>query len=417
MGMIINIDKALELRTDYNVLKEPLNAMMKYQQEMWEKENPIDMIYNRGSISGFQETYTSSIGFAHAMAETGDFSVGPIFNTAEGFSATYRTRQFQGGFIISQQTLEDGMQGQARAKDDASQFVTRWHGDVVEYAMKNLDAAFGRKDVVWGTADNGGVSKLRLTSADTADGDISNPVKNPLFYKSHTTVKRTDEDNVILQSNIFAPSGTSTTTPGINLVGSDPAKIVKLAELINRVITYMENSKNDNGKYAGVSGEKTIVTANDPLLNSAIDTALAMDCFHAGESMILNPAYKRAVHKSTAYLNDIDACAADSVTGVSRGFFIVDKAYNAQNHGLELTERLPFTLEVTELKRPWGIAYDGRERFDINVATWRGIAYVYIGTYGTTGTWNAADKFTELALTASIVKPVSVVGTVTTEQA
>ena len=31
MGMIINIDKALELRTDYNVLREPLNDMLKAQ--------------------------------------------------------------------------------------------------------------------------------------------------------------------------------------------------------------------------------------------------------------------------------------------------------------------------------------------------------------------------------------------------
>ena len=31
--MIINIDKALELRTDYNVLKEPLNKMLTDMQE------------------------------------------------------------------------------------------------------------------------------------------------------------------------------------------------------------------------------------------------------------------------------------------------------------------------------------------------------------------------------------------------
>ena len=47
MGLIINIDQSLEQRTEYNILKEPLNDMLKDKQELWEKENPIDMIYYR----------------------------------------------------------------------------------------------------------------------------------------------------------------------------------------------------------------------------------------------------------------------------------------------------------------------------------------------------------------------------------
>ena len=134
MGMIINIDEALELRTDYNVLREPLNKMMTDMQEAWERQNPIDLLFKRSSIGTFQETYTSSIGFDRAFKETSDYAIGPIFNTAEGFSATYRTRTFQGSFIITQQTLEDGKVGQV--KDDASAFMKRWHGDIVEYCMK-----------------------------------------------------------------------------------------------------------------------------------------------------------------------------------------------------------------------------------------------------------------------------------------
>ena len=61
MGMIINIDQALELRTDYNVLKEPLNKMLTDMQEAWEKENPIDFLFKRNTIDRFQQTYTSSI--------------------------------------------------------------------------------------------------------------------------------------------------------------------------------------------------------------------------------------------------------------------------------------------------------------------------------------------------------------------
>ena len=129
MGVIINIDEALKLRSEYNILREPLNDMIRNYQEAWERENPIDMIYNRGSINKFQETYVSSIGFEHAFAETNDFAIGPIFNTAEGFSATYRTRTFQGAFIITQQVLEDQELG--LVTDDATRFIKRYPGDTV----------------------------------------------------------------------------------------------------------------------------------------------------------------------------------------------------------------------------------------------------------------------------------------------
>ena len=140
MGMIINIDEALKQHSRYNVLREPLNAMMTEMQEAWEKKNPIDLLFKRGTLSSFQETYTSNIGFARAFTETSDYAVGPIFNTAEGFSATYRSRTFQGGFIITQQTLEDGKAGQV--KEDASAFLKRWHADIVEYAMTAIEGGF-----------------------------------------------------------------------------------------------------------------------------------------------------------------------------------------------------------------------------------------------------------------------------------
>lgn len=402
MGVIINIDEALKLRTDYNVLGEPLNAMIKNKQEAWERENPIDMIYNRSSIDKFQETYTSSIGFDKAFVETNDYAIGPIFNTAEGFSATYRTRTFQGSFIITQQTLEDRQLGKAR--DDANAFVRRWHGDIVEYAMAALSAGHG-EEVVWGGDGSDGKSRLKLLSADTSDGDVTSGVKNPLFYNKHTIVKR----NGMTAAQIQAAYQSNNFYANINYKGEDPARIAKLADVINQVITYMENLKDDNNKYAGVIGQKTIVAANNPLLKAALETALSMDMFKQGESYYPNPAYKRAELKTTPYLNDIPQTA----NGV--GFFIVDKSYNAENHGLEFTERLAFTLDVIEQKRPKGIVYDGRQRFDINVATWRGIAYVYLGTpNGASGKWNELADFTQITPQATVVKPVSIVGTVTT---
>lgn len=406
MGLIINIDEALKLRTEYNILREPLNNMLAERQEAWEKQNPIDFLFTRSTISSFQETYVSSIGFDHAFAETSDYAIGPIFNTAEGFSSTYRTRTFQGSFIITQQTLEDRQLG--RAKDDASAFVKRWHGDIVEYSMSAISSGFdSNTPVYWGSEANGGRSKLKLNSADTTTGEIDG-VKNPLFCNKHTIVKRegmSDTDiQAAYQSNIFY-------IENVSLGSDDPGQIAKLADGINQVITIMENYKDDNNKYAGVDGPKTIVSANDARLCAALNTALSLDMFNfMGGVKGINPAYKIATTEKTPYLRDIPQTAG------GKGFFIVDKAYNAANHGPELTERISFTLDVIEQKRPKGIIYDGRQRFDINAASWRGIAYVYIGTpAGSSGAWDDVTKFTKITPTETFVRPVSVVGTVTTQ--
>lgn len=405
MGVIINIDQALKQRTDYNILREPLNALLTEQQEAWEKKNPIDLLFARRSIDRFQETYTSSIGFDHAFAETSDYAIGPIFNTAEGFAATFRTRTFQGSFIITQQVLED--RAYNRTKDDANAFIKRWHGDIVEYAMTAIGAGFGNK-LYYQTGD--GKSELQLLSADTTTGEIGeNVIRNPLFTNKHTVVKRegmTAQDiQDAYQSNAFYAD--------IELGGTDPGYIAKVADVINQVITVMENYRDDNNKIAGVQGEKTIVAPNDARLRSVITTALSLEMFNEfGQKLGVNPAYKRASLETSPYLQIAPCCAN------GKGFFIIDKSYNAANHGLEFTERIALTLDVTEQKRPKGIIYDGRQRFDINVASWRGIAYVYIGDLPTDAPdWATAANFTKITPAETIVKPVTVVGTVKTEQA
>lgn len=404
MGMIINIDEALKLRTDYNVLKEPLNKMLADQQEAWERQNPIDLLFARNTISSFQETFTSSIGFDRAFTETADYSIGPIFNTAEGFAATYRTRTFQGSFIISQQAMEDRMYG--KIKDDANAFVRRWHGDIVEYALKNLEGGFGAPGATAEKTDwiggDGVASHLQMNSADTISGDITDPVKCSLFNKEHKTVKRGVEEP-LSQGNMFSTSATDTSA--IKFDGSDPLYIAKLADVINQVIVKMENYRDDNGKRAGVLGAKTIVAPNDPHLKAAISAALSMPEMNG----LTNMAYQRATLDTTPYLNDIGPCADGA------GFFIVDKAYNAANHGPELTERVAFTLDVTETKRPNGIVYDGRQRFDINCASWRGIAYVRVkDTVAASPKAYAKKENFEVITPLAVAKPVSVVGTVKT---
>ena len=134
-----------------------------------------------------------------------------------------------------------------------------------------------------------------------------------------------------------------------------------------------------------------------------------MDMFKQGESLFPNPAKDRASYQQTPYLNQILQFGA-------KGILILDKSYNAENHGLEFTERVPLTLDVIEQKRPAGIVYDARQRFDINVATWRGAAYLYLGTpAGSSGAWDDVNTFTKITPSETIVKPVSVVGTVQTE--
>lgn len=396
MGMIINIDKALELRTDYNVLKEPLNKMLSDSQEAWEKKNPIDAIFVRNTITSFQETYVSSIGFDRAFSETADYSVGPIFNTAEGFSATYRTRTFQGGFVITQQALEDRQYG--RIKDDANAFVKRWHADIVDYALASLAGGFGAAHsssagVEWVGGD-GKKTRLILNSADTTDGDINTATKTSLFNKEHYTVKRSSA-SPIAQANAFYC--------GISIDGTDALYAQKLADYINQVIVEMENYKDDNGKRAGVLGQKTIVAPNDPHLLGALNTAISMPEFCG----MPNPAYQRATIETSPYLLDVKPCYDSG----AMGFFIVDKAYNEANHGLELTERIPFTLDVNEEKRPYAIHYDGRQRFDINVASWRGIAYCRIGANNSTYAWDTAANLKAITAVA-VGKPVAIVSPV-----
>ena len=375
--MIINIAEALKNRTDYNILREPINDMLKNKHEAFEKQNPIDLLFVRGTLDKFQETYTDSIGFKHAFAETGDYAVAPIFNTHEGFSKVYTSRTFQGGFKITQQVLED--QAYNQVKNTANKFMTRWHGDLVEYAMAAISAGFGIQKT-FGGEENGGESQLFLTSADTVDGNIMNPLKNPLFTNNHTIVKRKHmagtEVYAALQSNSFYVY--DGVTYGINLGGSDAGKVAKLATVINKVITEMENYKDDNDKFTGVSGQKHIIAPNDATLLAMLNSAIDMPMFNDfGQNLGPNPAYKRAIVSSTPYLRALSCCMSG---GAAVGFFIVDPAYNAENQGPEFTERIALTLNVDESKNPYGISYDARQRFDINVASWRGIAYVYIGS-------------------------------------
>ena len=74
-----------------------------------------------------------------------------------------------------------------------------------------------------------------------------------------------------------------------------------------------------------------------------------------------------------------------------------------------MTERVPLTMNVERKKNPYGISYDGRQRFNVNVASWRGIAYVYIGTpAGAAGAWDNVGNFTKITPVDTVVKDVNI---------
>ena len=112
----------------------------------------------------------------------------------------------------------------------------------------------------------------------------------------------------------------------------------------------------------------------------------------------IQPEYTSFDDDIIMHINSVFVILNQLNIGPPEGFFIVDKSYNADNHGPELTERVALTLDVIDRKEaPKGIKYEGRQRFDINVASWRGIAYVYIGTpTKTESDWNYENKFTEI---------------------
>ena len=84
-----------------------------------------------------------------------------------------------------------------------------------------------------------------------------------------------------------------------------------------------------------------------------------------------------------------------------------------------MVERLGFSMKAVKTDEPEGIKYLAKQAFDFFCPSWRGIAYIHIGKPAGTaasGTWDDPDTFTKITPVA-YAKPVSVVGTVTTETA
>ena len=409
---IINIDEALKLPQTYNVMHNALDELFAKRQEEFQKSCPLKEIYKVVPLDRFQKSFGSSIGFKQAFEQTVDYAAYPGFTNGDGFRATISYKPFNGKVVFSWQTiLEADYSG---IRDTLSDFQIAWQRQIVEFGMFALTAMFGEKKY-----DPVSKSYLKIDSADTTDGDPMTPTKNPVFTNAHTIVRTEDMDdttfNSYKQSNKFY-------IDGVKLDGSDPLAYAKIADGLYQIKVAMSKYLDDNGKRAGVSGRKKIVATEDAHLNQAILSVLQADDFCAVGYDKLNPVKNMFDTYFTPYLDGnidqkIPQFAVDATDKYAHGILMLDPEYNNANKGPMMVERLGFSMKAVKTDEPEGIKYLAKQAFDFFCPSWRGIAYIYIGTpTGSGGAWNDPATFTKITPVA-YAKPVSVVGTVTTETA
>lgn len=447
-GRIITVDLALDQSSIYKILEVPTKQLLVHTVEEFEKENPLYHLYNFKSMNQLQETYTSSVGSDRIKHQTSEMGIAEIGSGGqEGFSGTKTYRMYSGSYQITKRAILEAKQsGNFNAIAYNTQDRTRtWLRNNVEDGVRAIMGGFG----VAVKGDDG--TPYRFVTADTADGKTGqyavNSVRNDLFSKKHTIVRKSgmvdatatdtlapwkmfNGEQAPYQSNIFIAK--SNGQYGIDLLGSDPGKIAKLGDLLNDIVTRMENQLDDNGKPAGLTGTKEIVAPNDARLIAALNTAINEPQLRGfGDQSCPNPAYKRIgkINKSV-YWNSIPALF-DKAKQRAVGFFIVDKQYMAANNGLELTQRFPMEVTSEEHKNPAYLDVIFSEGMEFNCLTWRGITYVCLAPVSQTNMFTIPASIsvtqadvdipvtaaTEVEVIDTIVKPVSVVGTVTTATA
>lgn len=390
-----NIDKTLELPQTFNVMHEALDDLYAKRQEEFEKNNPLTYIYKIVPLNQFQKSYGSSTGFKQAFEGTVDYASAAGFTNGDGFRFTIGYKPFSGKVVFTWQALlEADPKG---ISETLSDYQTAWHRQIVEYGMFALTGFFGGK-----VYDSVSKTYIQLSAADTPDGDTMNTTKNPVFYKSHTVVRREGmsdaEFNTMKQSNKFYIN--------VALDGSDPLAYAKLANGLYQVKVIMNKYLDDNGKRAGVRGRKSLVMTEDAHLNSAIRSILAADDFSAAVGKpTLNLVKGDFDIYTTSYLdgNYEQAIPQFATTnGLARGILMLDKEYNAANKGPMMVERVPFSLKPVKTDDPEGIKYMGKQAFDFFCPSWRGIAYIYIGLPGGSGgAWNDPATFTAITPVAN----------------
>jgi hypothetical protein len=427
----LTIDLALDQSSIYKLIELPTKELLAKTVEEFERENPLYMIYNLKQMGQLQETYTSSVGSDRIKFRTAEFAAATLGEGGqEGFSGTKRYRMYSGAFKISKQLMLEAKQSgnfNAVAYNIADRTKT-WLRNNVEDGIRAILGGFGYAVL----ADDG--TDYMFVTTDTVDGRTGqyavNSQRLPLFSNAHTLVRKsgwTDAEWAAKprQSNLYvAQDGANF---GIDLLGNDPGKIAKLSDIINVVITNMENQLDDNGKPAGMHGPKEIVAPNDARLKAALKSALDEPSLRGfGDQTVPNPAYGRVSKCNFSVYYNFLECLFDSASNTARGFFIVDKGYMAANNGMEISQRFPMEVTSGEHKNPAHLEVIFSEGLEYNCLTWRGITLVIIKPVSNTVLFTipAAKEATNtvrnlpvsaataVSVVSTIAKPINVVASV-----
>jgi hypothetical protein len=405
---IFNIDEGLKLPQKFGIVMEALDELYVKRQEEFQKSNPLKEIYTTVNLDKFQKSFGSSIGFKQAFEQTVDYATYPGFTSGDGFRTTISYKPFNGKIVFTWQTLLEA--DYSGIKDTLSDYQIAWQRQVVEFGMFALTAFFGKK-----VYDKVSKTYIKINSADTTDGDPMTETKNPVFTNKHNIVK-TEE----MSAEQFAAAQQSNKfyIP-VKLDGSDPLAYAKLANGLGQIKTIMAKYHDDNGQLAGVNGRKKIVATEDAQLKTALESIMAAGDFSAATGKPTLNTVKDAFDRYyTPYLdgnfNQPIPQFATEADGIAKGILILDPAYNKANKGPMMVERVPFSMKAVKTDEPEGIKYLAKQAFDFFCPSWRGIAYVYIGTPtgNGDGEWNDIQTFTKIT-PISFAQPVHVVNPTT----
>lgn len=370
-----NIDEALKLPQIFNVMHNALDELYAKRDEEFQKSNPLKEIYKMVPLNTFQKSFGSSTGFKQAFEQTVDYASYPGFTNGDGFKTVVSYKPFNGKVVFTWQTLLEA--DPSGISETLKDYQVAWQRQLVQYGMYALVAFFGNK-----IYDPVAKTYLKIVSADTTDGDPMGDVHNPVFTNAHTIVKTegmtSAEFNAAKQSNkYYIP---------VKLDGTDPLAYAKIADGLNQIKTAMNKLKDDNNQYAGLRGRKKIVATEDARLNGALRSILAADDFSAAVGKpTLNLVKDGFDTYFTPYLEGnpdqpIPQFATDANAGYAKGLLMLDPEYNNANKGPMMVERLGFSMKAVKTDDPEGIKYLGKQAFDFFCPSWRGVAYIFIGT-------------------------------------
>ena len=369
-----NIDEALKLPQIFNVMHNALDELYAKRDEEFQKDNPLKQIYKMVPLNQFQKSFGSSTGFKQAFEQTVDYASYPGFTNGDGFRTTVSYKPFNGKVVFTWQTLLEA--DPSGISETLKDYQVAWQRQLVQYGMYALTAFFGGK-----VYDPVAKTYLKITSADTTDGDPMGETHNPVFTNAHTIVKKEDMSaqdirNAYQSNKYYIP---------VKLDGTDPLAYAKIADGLNQIKVRMNKLKDDNNQYAGLRGRKKIVSTEDARLNGVIRSILAAENFSdATGKTTLNLVKDGFDTYTTPYLEGNPEQPipqfATTADGYAKGLLMLDPEYNNANKGPMMVERLGFSMKAVKTDDPEGIKYLGKQAFDFFCPSWRGIAYIFIGT-------------------------------------